>query len=50
MGCGSTNIPNELKESPHYFRQEELSYINEQKEKELKKEKIIYILYIAKLT
>lgn len=33
MGCGSTNIPNELKESPHYFRQEELSHINEQKEK-----------------
>ena len=33
MGCGSTNIPNELKESPQYFRQEELSYINEQKEK-----------------
>ncbi len=33
MGCGSANIPNELKESPHYFRQEELSYINEQKEK-----------------
>ena len=48
MGCASTNIPNEKntpkesntpkqsnepKESPEVFRKEELSFINDQKEK-----------------